>query len=160
LLPETLDTLQKNNINQTYHLLCVGPDEDGTLKAITSKFNSLGLGRQVHTLPTQSEAVLRGIYSAADAFLLPSLHENFGNVAVEGIACGCPGIVSKETACIEFAAGMGLTAAQNRSASTWAGAIRGVLAVPRTQATNREQLLARMGLVATATAMAKFYESL
>jgi glycosyltransferase involved in cell wall biosynthesis len=37
-----------------------------------------------------SEAMMRDIYAASDIFLCPSLHEPFGKVAVEAIACGTP----------------------------------------------------------------------
>ena len=40
---------------------------------------------------------LAAIYNASDLLLMPSKHENFGNVAVEALACGCAVLVSDQT---------------------------------------------------------------
>ena len=40
---------------------------------------------------------LSGIYNAADLLLLPSRHENFGNVVIEALACGCAVAISDRT---------------------------------------------------------------
>lgn len=42
-------------------------------------------------------------YRGAVAFLFPSLHETFGMPIVEAMACGCPVVTSRDTACAEVA---------------------------------------------------------
>ena len=45
-----------------------------------------------------SDADLPALYSAAHAFIQPSLHEGSGLTLLEAIACGCPVISSKAIA--------------------------------------------------------------
>lgn len=46
-------------------------------------------------LGSKKQSQLKKYYSAADAFMMPSLYESFGLVAVEALACGTPVIVSQ-----------------------------------------------------------------
>ncbi len=48
------------------------------------------------------------LYSAADAFVYPSLHEGFGLPVLEAMACGIPVITSQDSAMEEVAAGAAL----------------------------------------------------
>jgi len=52
----------------------------------------LGISRQVRFLGPASD--VRRVYAAADACLLPSLYEPFGNAALEALACGLPLVVT------------------------------------------------------------------
>jgi glycosyltransferase involved in cell wall biosynthesis len=53
------------------------------------------LKKVVFTGLLHADAV-REAYSAADVFLLPSLHENFGLSVAEAMAAGCPVIISDQ----------------------------------------------------------------
>ena len=48
-------------------------------------------------MPNQPNKELASIYNAADLLLLPSRHENFGNVVIEAMACGCSVAISNRT---------------------------------------------------------------
>lgn len=50
-----------------------------------------------------SEAEIADLYSGALAFVFPSLNEGFGLPVLEAMACGCPVITSRGTACAEVA---------------------------------------------------------
>lgn len=54
----------------------------------------LGLGTRVHWLNRIPESQLPALYSAAHAFLFPSLVEGFGLPVLEAMACGTPVICS------------------------------------------------------------------
>src|SRR5438552_6888336 len=65
---------------------------------------SLGIQNQVLFLDRVSESMLPRLYSAADAFVLPSLHEGFGIPPLEAMASGTPVAVSNLTSLPEVAA--------------------------------------------------------
>jgi glycosyltransferase involved in cell wall biosynthesis len=159
ILPSVLAELQGGTFREKIHLLLVGPDEDGTLQELKRSSEALGFSQYLHTLPTQNEPELRRIYSTADIFVMPSRHENFGNSAIEALACGCPGVVSAETACHEFGAGAGLRSVPNRNPTTWADAITQLLIHPRSEMVNVSTLLSHIGLSATAKLMINFYRA-
>jgi glycosyltransferase involved in cell wall biosynthesis len=49
---------------------------------------------RVRLLPPQTKAALRRLYSEHDLFVLPSVADSFGFVALEAMACGTPALVS------------------------------------------------------------------
>lgn len=92
LLPAALRMLR----DEPWQAVFVGGDDDGTGRALQRTFAELGLTARVRWLPRLEPNRLAAVYSAADVFLLPSRHENFGNVVVEALSCGCPVVVSPE----------------------------------------------------------------
>lgn len=72
----------------------VGPDEDGSAAALEQSLRRNGLGERILRFPLQQAAELPALFAAADLLLMPSRHENFGNVALEALACGCPVLLS------------------------------------------------------------------
>jgi glycosyltransferase involved in cell wall biosynthesis len=76
-------------------LAIAGPEEgDGYLGKIKTLSQCLGLAESVvFTGPLYDDAKWAA-YRDADVFVLPSLHENFGNTAAEAIACGTPVIIT------------------------------------------------------------------
>jgi glycosyltransferase involved in cell wall biosynthesis len=80
-----------------WKLLIVGGDDDGTGKKFISSLKELGLQNRLIQLGNIPAPELNLIYNAADLLLLPSRHENFGNVVIEALACGCAVAVSDKT---------------------------------------------------------------
>ena len=93
LLPAVLEACKQH----PWRLLLVGADDDGSGKALTKSLQQRELGQRLLTLPTLPANELGGVYNAADLLLLPSRHENFGNVVIEALACGCAVAISERT---------------------------------------------------------------
>lgn len=76
-------------------LLIIGPDDgDGTRSAIERAIARTRLGDAVRVLgPLYGRERVSALVDA-DVMVLPSIHENFGNVVVEALACGTPVIVT------------------------------------------------------------------
>ena len=80
-----------------WHLLIVGSDEDGSGEALLQSLKREGLSARISVEQTMDARELVGVYNAADLLLLPSRHENFGNVVIEALACGCAVMISDRT---------------------------------------------------------------
>ncbi len=63
----------------------------------------LGMRDRVRYLGYVSDGDLPALYSAADAFAFPSLHEGFGLPVIEAMACGVPVLTSNISATAEVA---------------------------------------------------------
>jgi glycosyltransferase involved in cell wall biosynthesis len=93
LLPRALAPLA----DRPWRLLIVGADDDGSGRRLRAALDGEGLAERVLWQPTRDAKDLAGIYNAADLLLLPSRHENFGNVVIEALACGAAVMVSEQT---------------------------------------------------------------
>jgi glycosyltransferase involved in cell wall biosynthesis len=56
---------------------------------------------RIHRLGKVASDDLVALYSAADAFVYPSLYEGFGIPPLEAMACGCPVVCSNATSLVE-----------------------------------------------------------
>jgi glycosyltransferase involved in cell wall biosynthesis len=65
-------------------------------------FSGMGLAGRVHHF-SAADAVLRTLYSKAEAFIFPSLYEGFGIPTIEAFSCGCPVLSSNTPALREVA---------------------------------------------------------
>lgn len=90
LLPKALRELADN----PWQIVFVGKDDDGSGASLRRKFEEEGLNKRCHWYPALPANDLMPIYNAADWLLLPSRHENFGNVAVEALSCGCGAVLT------------------------------------------------------------------
>ena len=86
LLPKVLSRLNQFD----WRIFIVGNDEDGTGTALISSLEKEGLLDRLIQMGNRPATELSSIYNAADLLLLPSRHENFGNVVVEALSQGCP----------------------------------------------------------------------
>jgi len=147
---------------RNWHLSLIGNDEDGTGTRLVKQVSELGLNDQVSFHPTVSPQVLPAIYSAGDLLILPSYHENFGNVVLEALACGCPALVSDQVgvACeLDGIRGVGV---RKRDLNLWAGALRDALnggVEFKVNAADREELERRFSIENAARIMREFYHT-
>lgn len=77
------------------HLLIAGPSEEGHDAELAALAAAAGLTDRVHLLGMVKGDAKRSLYEAADAFVLPSHHENFGIALVEAMLCGMPVLTSR-----------------------------------------------------------------
>jgi glycosyltransferase involved in cell wall biosynthesis len=98
LLPAAMAPLA----NRPWTLLLVGADVDGSGARLRAHFGRAGLGDRLHWIDTLPAEELAGVYNAADLLLLPSRHENFGNVVVEALACGTAVLMRMYNRLVEY----------------------------------------------------------
>jgi glycosyltransferase involved in cell wall biosynthesis len=80
LLPQILVSLRHLN----WRMVFVGGDDDGTQEKLKQAFQSANLLDRVLFLERCEPQQLLAVYTAANLFVLPSRHENFGNVVIVG----------------------------------------------------------------------------
>jgi glycosyltransferase involved in cell wall biosynthesis len=79
------------------HLALVGPDDgDGALGVLERAVEASGMQRRVHLLGPLWDDARDRFLASIDAFVLPSVTENFGNAAAEAAAVGLPVVVSDQ----------------------------------------------------------------
>ncbi|MEH1922818.1 glycosyltransferase [Nostoc sp.] len=126
LLPQALAPLQHLN----WQMVFVGGDDDGTKAKLQQQFQAANLSDKVTFLERCEPKKLPAIYSAANLFVLPSRHENFGNVVVESLACGCPVLISDKVGLHDEVAEGGVGWVRSRVPSEWTEAIRELIQFP------------------------------
>lgn len=84
-----------SQVSKQAKLVIAGPDDkDGCSLRILELIDKLNLEKQIIlTGPVYDKDKLRALVDA-NAFVLPSRHESFGNAAAESIACGTPVLVT------------------------------------------------------------------
>jgi glycosyltransferase involved in cell wall biosynthesis len=112
---------------RNWRLAFVGNDEDGTKAKLIRLASDFGLTDQVSFHSTVPESQLPAIYSAGDLFVLPSYHENFGNVVLEALACGCPVLISDQVAILEYLVGIKGVVMRKRDIFLWSEALERAL---------------------------------
>jgi len=127
LLPAAMAPLA----NWSWTLLLVGGDDDGSGARLRADFQRVGLGDRLHWIDTLPAEELSGVYNAADLLLLPSRHENFGNVVVEALACGTAVLISDRTGLAEDLVEAGFGTVLPRQPECWSGWLEQWLRHPR-----------------------------
>ncbi|MHC5765041.1 MAG: glycosyltransferase [Nostoc sp.] len=126
LLPQALAPLR----NLNWRMIFVGGDDDGTKAKLQQQFQAANLLDRVIFLERCEPKILPAIYCAANLFVLPSRHENFGNVIVESLACGCPVLISDKVGLHDEVAEGGVGWVRSRVASEWTEAIGELIQFP------------------------------
>jgi glycosyltransferase involved in cell wall biosynthesis len=100
-----------------HDLVIAGPDEIGWQTKLQRLGNQLGLKGRIHWPGWLSIEAKWGAFRAAEAFILPSHHENFGIVVAEAAACGTPILLTDKVNIWEpvLASGAGLVASDSQS---------------------------------------------
>jgi glycosyltransferase involved in cell wall biosynthesis len=101
----------------------IGPAEPAALAAVRRAFRDCGAAEPLILPGTGDDGHLRAAYSAADAFVLPSHHENFSNVVVEAAMCGTPVIASRNVGVACAMAEIGCASVEALQSSAWVGAV-------------------------------------
>ena len=125
-----LDLLAKalKGIDQLpWQIVFLGRDEDGTGRMLKTAIRRLGLADRCHWLPHIPADQLSAVYNAADCLLLPSRHENFGNVVVEALACGCGVLISDRVGVADTICSCPGVRITPRSSRLWTSQLRQVL---------------------------------
>jgi glycosyltransferase involved in cell wall biosynthesis len=86
-IPFLLDAVRQSGVD--YHLTLAGP-VDPLMQPLLLQSDP-----RIRILPPQSKSDLRALYQSHDLFILPSVADSFGFVALEAMACGLPALVSE-----------------------------------------------------------------
>jgi glycosyltransferase involved in cell wall biosynthesis len=123
LLPEAISRLPTAG----WRVVLMGYDEDGTLRRLEHEMARRGQRERLIFLSGGDTDSLRIAYSGADVFVLPSRHENFGNVAVEALGCGCSVLLSDRVGAAEELGSLRAVSVRRRAPEEWGAALEGLL---------------------------------
>ena len=123
LLPKVLQGIA----HRRWQILFIGNDEDGTGLRLKRELMRIGLADRCHWLEHLPADQLAGSYNAANCLLLPSRHENFGNVVVEALACGCGVLVSDRVGVAEAIGACPGVSISSRSSMRWIAHLHDIL---------------------------------
>ena len=156
LLPKVLHAVD----NQPWQIVFIGSDEDGTGRQLKREMHRLGLSNRCHWLDHIPADQLSGPYNAADCLLLPSRHENFGNVVVEALACGCAALISDRVGVAEMIWRCPGVSVTSRSLQMWIAQLRQVLASSRPGHLSAEWVLKSFSKSSVAMHSLQMYDSI
>ena len=100
---------------------------------------------------------VRGAYSGSDCLAMPSLHENFGNAAVEAALCGTPVLASPFVGAATILEPRGAATVLPLEAEPWARAIEAIGEARRVRHNEREWVASKVAPDAVAQQMEEFY---
>ena len=127
LLPKVLNGIS----HLPWHILFLGKDEDGTGLKLSQELGRSRLANRCHWLDHLPADQLLGPYNAADCLLLPSRHENFGNVVIEALACGCGVLISDHVGVADSIRSCPGVSIVPRSTNLWIANLSNILAAKR-----------------------------
>lgn len=83
-------------LDASLHLVIAGPDQEGLRDRLQAEATLAGVGNRITWTGMLSGEMKWGAYRTAEAFVLPSHHENFGIVVAEALSCGRPVLISDQ----------------------------------------------------------------
>lgn len=90
-----IDALEKmESMPSDYVLAIAGPDNEGLKNQLQLKAKNLDVDRKIFWLGMLEGDIKWGAYQAAECFILPSHHENFGIVVAEALSTSTPVLIT------------------------------------------------------------------
>ncbi len=111
-------------------LVVAGNDEEGYRPALVAQAAAAGLIDRVMFLGPVNGAEKAALLARAQALVLPSYSENFGNVVLEAMAAGCPAVVTPEVGIADIVRTSGAGWVVEGEPSTLGAALRALTADP------------------------------
>lgn len=146
--------------DRPWKLCLIGFDEDGTGARLKTEFGAMGWSDRLILSDGVEARDLSSIYSAASAFVFPSRHENFGNVVIEALACGCAVLSSDQVgAAFELEHVSGVTVLP-REIPRWTEALMGVIVGRGSAISSREIVESKFSQKAVAQGMIENYQEI
>lgn len=109
--------------SQDWRIAVIGPDEGGYRREVDRLAEKYGIRDRLGYTGLLSRRQLDEAFAGCDALVMPSWHENFGNVVVEAMARGVPALVSDRVGVAEdVSEGRGAEIVP-ASPDAWAGAM-------------------------------------
>lgn len=156
LLPRVL----KKVAHLPWQIVFVGPDDDGTGLRLRNTLDIMGLKERCHWFDSIPAEQLSGPYNAADCLLLPSHHENFGNVVVEALLCGCGVLISQNVGVAGNLLSCPGVSVIPRDTTLWSSHLLKVLNTNRPGASSCDWVSAKFSSQSVAREAAKLYSYL
>ncbi len=127
-------------------LVIAGNDDEGYQPKLLELARSLGVADRVMFVGPVGDAHKWALYERAQAFVLPSYSENFGNVVAEAMAMGCPVVLTSEVGIAPLVEAAGAGVVTDGAPEKLAATLQGLLADPL-----RRQEMGRRGAEAART---------
>lgn len=145
-------------------LIIAGPDEDGYRASVEAQAARYGVTERVRFVGPVAAGDRTALLAGARLLAVPSYSENFGNVVLEGMAAGCPVVVTPEVGLAPVVAESGAGVVADSRPQSLAAAITALAGDDRRRgemgARGRATVAERFTWPAVAAQMEALYESL
>ncbi len=142
-------------------LVIAGNDDEGYRPKLEALARSLGIEDRILFLGPVGNVHKWALYEAAEALILPSYTESFGNVVAEAMAMACPVVVAPEVGIASFVSAEGAGVVTSCEPPQLAAAVASLLADPARRRElgerGREAAHARLSWTSVAERMENLY---